>query len=130
MRLVPALSLLALALFPGAQAAALPDLVRTLPNKVTIVVREVHSRPIVSIQAWVRAGTRDEATKDRGLAMTTAQCIMDATTKRDPGAMQKEIYALAGTYEGDAGYDYGFFRRELNLGASAALARGIVAEGV
>ena len=40
MRLVPALSLLALALFPGAQAAALPDLVRTLPNKVTIVVRD------------------------------------------------------------------------------------------
>jgi zinc protease len=129
MRLAPVLSLLALALFPGAQAAALPELVRTLPNKVTVVVREVHSRPIVSIQAWVRAGTRDEATKDRGLAITTAQCIMEATTRRDPGAMQREIYSLAGTYEGNAGYDYSYF--DLTLPAhSFGVGLDLLAEGL
>ena len=109
MRLIPALSLLALLLFPTAQAAAFPDLVRTLPNKVTVVVREVHTRPVVSIQAWVRAGTRDEAVKDRGLAVGTAQCIMEATTKREPGMMQKEVYGLAGNFSSEAGYDYSYF---------------------
>jgi len=109
MRLVPALPLLALLIFPGSRAAALPDLVRTLPNKITVVVREVHTRPIVSIQAWVRAGTRDESTKDRGLAVGTAQCIMEATTRRNPGDVQKEIFALAGNYASDAGYDYSYF---------------------
>src|SRR5256885_16184680 len=101
--------LLALLLVPAPKAFALPDLVRTLPNKVTVVVREVHTRPIVSIQAWVRAGTRDEAAKDHGLATGTAQCIMEGTKSREPGTMQKEVYALAGTFSSDAGYDYSYF---------------------
>ena len=110
MRLNPAIPLLALSLVvPTQRAAAVPDLVRTLPNKVTVVVREVHTRPIVSIQAWVRAGTRDEAAKDHGLAAGTAQCIMDGTKKREPGTIQTEVYALAGTFASDAGYDYSWF---------------------
>src|SRR5437867_274860 len=109
MRPNPALLLLALLLCPAHEAAALPELVRTLPNKITVVVREVHTRRIVSIQAWVRAGTRDEAPKDRGLAVGTSQCMMQATADRDPGQMQKEVYALAGTYASDAGYDYSYF---------------------
>src|SRR2546426_6199576 len=98
MRPNPTLLLLCLLLVPAQEAAAVPDLVRTLPNKITVVVREIHTRPIVSIQAWMRAGTRDEAAKDRGLAVGTAQCIMEAASGRDPGLMQKEVYALAGTY--------------------------------
>jgi len=130
MRLSPALPLLALLLvFPSHDAAAVPDLVRTLPNKVTVIVREVHTRPIVSIQAWVRAGTRDESTKDRGIAAVTAQCIMEATTGRDPGAMQKEVYGLAGTYSSEAGYDYSYFNLSV---PSRSLGTGLdlLAEGL
>jgi zinc protease len=130
MRLSPALPLLALLLVvPSHEAAAVPDLVRTLPNKVTVVVREVHTRPIVSIQAWVRAGIRDESEKDRGLAVGTAQCIMEATTRRDPGAMQKEVYQLAGTYSSEAGYDYSYF--DLTLPArSFGTGLSLLAEGL
>ena len=130
MRLSPALPLLALLLaFPTQEAAAVPDLVRTLPNKATLIVREVHTRPIVSIQAWVRAGTRDESVKDRGLAAGTAQCIMEATTKRDPGEMQKEVFGLAGTYSSEAGYDYSYFNLTV---PSRSLGTGLdlLAEGV
>ena len=129
MRLFPALSLLALLSFPVNEAAAVPDLVRTLPNKVTVIVREVHTRPIVSIQAWVRAGMRDEAAKDRGLAVGTAQCIMEATTAREPGAMEKEVYSLAGTYSSEAGYDYSYF--DLSVPArSLRTGLGLLAEGL
>ena len=126
MRLSHALPRLALLLLlPTGEAAALPDLVRTLPNKVTVIVREVHTRPIVSIQAWVRAGTRDEAAKDRGLAVGAAQCIMEATTRRDqPGEVQKDVYGLAGTYSSEAGYDYSYFDLTVpsrSLGAGMSL---------
>ena len=129
MRLAPVLPLLALLLLPVSEAAALPDLVRTLPNKVTVVVREVHTRPIVSIQAWVRVGTRDEAVKDRGLAAGTAQCMMEATSRREPGMMQKDVYALAGTFAGEAGYDYSSF--DLTLPArSLGAGLNFLAEGL
>ncbi|HZI89389.1 MAG TPA: pitrilysin family protein, partial [Candidatus Polarisedimenticolia bacterium] len=118
-----------LLLLPVRNALALPDLTRVLPNKVTVVVREVHTRPIVSIQAWVRAGARDESPSERGLAVGTSQCIMEATTKRDPGAMQKEVTQLAGTYASEAGYDYSYF--DLTL-PSRSLATGLdlLAEGL
>src|SRR2546422_5813523 len=129
MRVVLVLSLLALLLLPLSEAAALPDLVRALPNKVTVVVREVHTRPIVSIQAWVRAGTRDETVKERGLATGTAQCIMEATSRREPGVMQKDVYALAGTFTSEAGYDYSSF--DLTLPArSLGAGLNFLAEGL
>ena len=129
MRSVPAISLLALLLIPASQAHAVPDLVQTLPNKVTVIVREVHTRPLVSIQAWVRAGTRDEALKDRGLAVATAQCILDATPKRESGAIQKELYAIAGTYENEVGYDFSYF--DLTVPSrSFAQGLGLLSEGL
>src|ERR1041385_2390704 len=130
MRLSPALAVLALLLvLPLHDALALPDLVRVLPNKVTVVVREVHTRPIVSIQAWMRAGTRDEAPKDRGLAVGTAQCIMEATPTHDLGMMQKEVYGLAGTFASEAGYDYSYF--DLTVPSrSFEAGLGLLAEGL
>ncbi len=130
MRLSPALSLFVLLLVvPTHEAAAVPDLVRVLPNKVTVIVREVHTRPVVSIQAWVRGGTRDEAAKDRGLAVATAQCIMEATTHRDPGAMKKEVYGLAGNFSSEAGYDYSYF--DLTLPArSLGTGLNLLSEGL
>jgi zinc protease len=122
-------ALLVLLVLPFDKAAALPDLVRTLPNKVTLVVREVRTRPVVSIQAWVRAGSRDETTKDRGLAVGTAQCIMEATSRRQPGEMQKDVYALAGVFASDAGYDYSYF--DLTLPArSLGAGLNLLAEGL
>ena len=130
MRFRPALPVLALLLLlPAQHAQALPDLVRVLPNKVTVVVREVHTRPVVSIQAWVRAGAREEAAKDRGLAVGTAQCIMEGTTRREPGTMQNEVYSLAGTFSSEAGYDFSYF--DLTVPArSLSAGLNLLAEGL
>jgi zinc protease len=129
MRAFSILPLLALLLLPVGKAAALPDLVRTLPNKVTVVVREIRTRPLVSIQAWVRAGSRDETPKDRGLAVATTQCIMEATSRRAPGEMQKDVYALAGVFTSEAGYDYSSF--DLTLPArSLGAGLNLLAEGL
>ena len=42
------------------QAFAAPHLVRTLPNKMKVIVRENRTRPLVAVQVWVNAGSRDE----------------------------------------------------------------------
>ena len=129
MRLSPIFAIASLVMLSPASSTAAPDLVRTLPNKVTLVVREVRTRPIVSIQAWVRAGTRDEATKDRGLAITTAQCIMEASTRRDPGMIQKEVFAIGGHFQSEAGYDYSYF--DLAVPARyVAQGLGLLADGL
>ena len=47
---------------------AAPTLVRTLPNKSTLILRENRTRPIVSIQAWIKSGSRDESRSERGAA--------------------------------------------------------------
>ena len=41
---------------------AIPPGVRltTLPNGLTLIIREDHSAPVVSAQAWCRAGSIDE----------------------------------------------------------------------
>jgi predicted Zn-dependent peptidase len=57
-RLIPFLLLAVLAM--AAPALAAPTLVRTLPNKSTLILRENRTRPVVSIQAWIKSGSRDE----------------------------------------------------------------------
>jgi len=121
MRLAPAIALLALVSGFAADAAAAPDLVRTLPNKITLIVREVQTRPIVSLQAWVRAGTRDERATERGVAALTAQCIGDATPRFESGEMAKNVGTLGGKFVKDAAYEFAYFdlslpSRSLNQG--------------
>ena len=121
MRLAPAIALLALVSGFAADAAAAPDLVRTLPSKITLVVREAHTRPIVSLQAWVKAGTRDESVAERGLASLTAQCIGEATSRYESGQMAKEVGALGGKLVREKAYEFAYFdlslpSRSLNQG--------------
>ena len=57
---------------PGLAPAA-PSLVRTLPSKATLIVRENRTRPVVAVQVWVRAGTRDEDRTERGAAAVLSE---------------------------------------------------------
>ncbi len=90
----------------AAPAAAAPDLVRTLPNKVTVITREVRTRPIVSLQAWVRVGTRDESPSERGISAVLAQEMFSATATHERGQMEKEITAIGGTLASESGYGF------------------------
>ncbi len=95
-----------LSLFLAAPAAAVPDLVRTLPNKVTVITREVRTRPMVSLQAWVRVGTRDESPSERGISAVLAQEMFSVTTTHERGQMEKELSAVGGTLASESGYGF------------------------
>lgn len=102
--LVPASLLLALSL--AAPALAAPHLVRTLPNKITLVTREVRTRPLVCIQAWVKAGGRDETQQERGVSGLLAQQLFATTAKYREGELEKEMLSLGGTLASESGFGY------------------------
>ena len=105
MRLARLIVVLALIGMP-ATALAAPHLVRTLPNKMKLVVRENRTRPLVCVQAWIKAGTRDEARGERGSATVLARMLFEATKTRPPGIIQNELSLYGGSYASEVGYGY------------------------
>lgn len=103
MRLVTAVALIAL-LAGAAPAGAAPDLVRALPNKMHLVVRENRTRPLVSVQVWVDAGSRDENQTERGSSMVLAQLPFVASARRSAGQLAKEADSFGGSYSAESGY--------------------------
>jgi zinc protease len=100
----------ALALQLPASALAAPHLVRTLPNKMALVVRENRTRPLVAIQVWVRAGTREEQLRERGVTGVLARTLFHATKTREPGKIEEELNLHGGSYGSEAGYAYTLFQ--------------------
>src|SRR2546426_4917410 len=100
----------ALALQLPASVLAAPQLVRTLPNKMTLVVRENRTRPLVSIQVWVKAGTRDEVIQDRGVAAVLSKALFEATKTREPGRIDDELSLCGGSMGSEVGYGYSLFQ--------------------
>src|SRR5690349_8850183 len=88
---IAAFSLIALSFRAAAPAAAAPTLVRTMSNKMTLIVRENRTRPLVSVQVWIKGGTRDETLQDRGVASVVARTAMQGTKTRTVDAIQTEL---------------------------------------
>jgi len=101
--------LAALAGLPSSSPAA-PHLVRTLPNKMTLVVRENRTRPLVSIQAWIKAGQKDESRQQRGVATVVSQVLLQATKNRPPGQIQADLELVGGGIGSEVGYGYTYFQ--------------------
>lgn len=108
MRFAPVSILLALLLSAVPAAAPLafaaPNLVRTLPNKMNVVVRENRTRPLVAVQVWVNVGARDETRTERGASSVMAYLPYEETTNRKPDEMDKEVRGFGGTIGSESGY--------------------------
>lgn len=112
-------------------ALAAPTLVRTLPQKSTLILRENRTRPIVSIQAWIKSGSRDESRSERGAAVVLQQIMMRGSKKRAGDEITKDIAQYGGTLGNDVGYDYSMFEITLParyFKAGAALLSEIVTQ--
>ena len=101
--------LAALAGLPSSSSAA-PHMVRTLPNKMAVVIRENRTRPLVTIQAWIRAGQKDETRQQRGVATVLSKTLLQATKSRPPGQIQADLDLIGGSIGSDVGYSYTFYQ--------------------
>ena len=103
--------ILLLILVAGAvPALGAPTLVRTLPNKSTLVLRENRTRPIVSIQAWIKSGSRDESRSERGAAAVLQQLMMRGSRTRVADEIEKDIALYGASFGNEVGYDYSMFQ--------------------
>src|SRR4029079_15767627 len=81
-----------------------PNLVRTLPNKMTVIVRENRSRPLATVQVWIDAGSRDETRSERGAASALSYLPYEETSTRKRGEVRKEAESFGGTLGSESGY--------------------------
>ncbi len=67
-----------------------------LPNNAVLIVKEVSSTPVVSLNLWVDAGSIDEKADERGMAHLIEHMIFKGTSKRGVGQISKEVEAAGG----------------------------------
>lgn len=87
---------------------AMPPGVRltTLENGLTIIVREDHSAPVVSAQAWCRAGSIDEGKwLGAGLSHMLEHMLFKGTTTRPPGKIDQEVQDAGGYMNAYTSFD-------------------------
>lgn len=87
---------------------ALPPGVRlvTLPNGLTVIFREDHSAPVVSAQAWCKAGSIDEGRwLGAGLSHMLEHMLFKGTTTRPAGRIDQEVQDAGGYMNAYTSFD-------------------------
>ncbi len=80
--------------------------VTTLANGLTLIVREDHSAPVVSAQAWCRTGSIDEGKwLGAGLSHVLEHMLFKGTTTRGAGRIDQEIQDVGGYMNAYTSFD-------------------------
>lgn len=84
-----------------------------LANGLSAAVLTIDTIPTVSVQVWVRAGSKDEPRNRRGLAQVVARLMWKGTGRVRPDAHAQLIAALGGRVSGSTDEDASYFGVEL-----------------
>lgn len=81
-----------------ASALSLTDGARrfTLENGLTVILKENHTSPVVSIQVWVKTGSANETDKEAGITHLIEHMIFKGTPTRKTGEIARAIEASGG----------------------------------
>ena len=77
-----------------------------LDNGMTILVREVHTIPKVSLQIWYDVGSRDEQIGQKGIAHLIEHMIFKGTKKLSESDINMLVHKLSGSCNAFTSYDY------------------------
>ncbi|MEO5804155.1 MAG: pitrilysin family protein [Verrucomicrobiota bacterium] len=78
----------------------------TLQNGLTIIVREDHSAPVVSAQAWCKTGSIDEGKwLGAGLSHVLEHMLFKGTTTRGAGRIDQEVQDVGGYMNAYTSFD-------------------------
>ncbi|PYN74023.1 MAG: hypothetical protein DMD96_31270 [Candidatus Rokuibacteriota bacterium] len=80
-----------------------------LPNGVRVLVQEYRSSEVVAVQLWVRAGGRDEAASELGLAHYLEHMLFKGTTTRGKGFVDREVEGVGGRMNAGTSHDFTFY---------------------
>lgn len=76
-------------LFLGSVAFASELSVHNLDNGQTVIIKEVRSNPIVTVDTWVRTGSINETDKNNGVSHFLEHLFFKGTTNLAPGEFDK-----------------------------------------
>ena len=63
--------------------------VHNLDNGQTVIIQEVHSNPIVTVDTWIKTGSVNEDDKNNGVSHFLEHLFFKGTTNRAPGEFDK-----------------------------------------
>jgi zinc protease len=92
--------------FPSPPAQARTIQTHTLENGLKVILVEEHKAPVVTIQIWYRAGSRNEVTGKTGLAHLTEHMMFKGTPKYGKGEFSRMIAKVGGTENAFTSKDY------------------------
>lgn len=78
---------------------------RTLPNGLTLLLRESHRDPVVELQIWAGVGSADERPGEEGLAHFHEHMLFKGTERREVGEVAGEIEGLGGQINAYTSFD-------------------------
>jgi zinc protease len=95
----------------------------TLDNGLTIIIREDHSAPVVSAQAWCKAGSIDEGRwLGAGLSHMLEHMLFKGTTSRGAGRIDQEVQDAGGYMNAYTSFDRTVYHINVpNTGAAVAI---------
>jgi len=80
-----------------------------LPNGIPVIIQEHRAADVAALQLWVRAGARDEASDELGLAHYLEHMLFKGTALRPPGFVEREVEAVGGRINAGTSWDYTFY---------------------
>src|SRR5215475_3442338 len=101
-----------------------------LPNGVRVIVQEFRSSEVVAVQLWVRAGGRDEAASELGLAHYLEHMLFKGTSSRPPGFIERDVEGVGGRINAGTSWDYTFYHTILPARQASSAIEMLVDVGV
>ncbi len=101
-----------------------------LPNGVPVIIQEHRTSDVVALQLWVRAGGRDEAAAELGLAHYLEHMLFKGTATRPPGFIEREVEGVGGRINAGTSWDYTFYHTVLPARQVVAAIEMLVDVGV
>jgi zinc protease len=80
-----------------------------LHNGVRVLIQEYPSSEVVAVQLWVRAGGRDEAATELGLAHYLEHMLFKGTTTRPRGFVDRDVEGVGGRMNAGTSLDFTFY---------------------
>ena len=130
-RLVIAFLLLALLAHPAPAAPKAPAVTHELlDNGLTVVIAPNHATDVVTLNAWVKVGSRDETEEINGAAHFVEHLLFKGTRRRKTGEISRDVESIGGQLNASTSLDYTqyyivassrFFDRILDIQADALM---------
>jgi zinc protease len=89
-----------------------------------VVIQEHSSSEVVALQLWVKAGVRDEAESELGLAHYLEHMLFRGTASRPRGFIDREVEGVGGRVNAGTSFDYTYYHVLLLAYRAVPAARG------